>query len=63
MGMQPRTPNEAYWLECAKEAREQADKLIHPEARRVMMEIAAGYQRLAHYTEERTAGRKARTNP
>ena len=60
--MQPRTPNEAYWLKRAKEAREQADNLSHAEARRVMMEIAAGYQRLAQYSEERTAGRKTQKN-
>src|SRR5262245_45796407 len=52
VGMQPKTPNEAYWLKRARQAREHADKLTHPQARRLMMEIAAGYQRLAQYRAE-----------
>jgi hypothetical protein len=57
--MQRSRPNEVYWRERAREAREQADNLIHPEAKRVMMEIAAGYQRMAQYAEERTAGKNS----
>lgn len=57
--MNPGISNQDYWHERAKEAREQADTLTHPEARRVMMEIAAGCQRMAQYTEERTAGRNS----
>jgi hypothetical protein len=46
--------DEHYWLERAKEARLRADRMITPDAKRVMLEIAAGYQRLAQYADERT---------
>jgi hypothetical protein len=46
--------DEEYWLERAREALSQAESLVHPEAKRLMLEIAAGYQRLAQLTEERT---------
>jgi hypothetical protein len=62
MGIKPWAFNETDWLERAREARDQADNLVHPEARRVMMEIAAVYQRLAQYSEERTAGRGTHKN-
>ena|SRR5436189_6383643 len=35
-----------------------AEQLTTPHARRIMLEIAAGYQRLAQYTDERTGRRK-----
>ena len=47
-----------YWLNRAREARAQARDMITPEARREMLLIAAGYQRLAEHAE-RTAGRKS----
>ena len=50
--------DEQYWLERAREARLQADQLTTPGAKRVMLEIAAGYQRLAQSAEERTGRRK-----
>ena len=53
--------DEQYWLERAREARLQADQLTTPHAQRIMLEIAAGYQRLAQYAEERTAGRRPRS--
>jgi hypothetical protein len=34
--------DEKYWLERAREAYAQAEQLTYPEARRVMLEIAAG---------------------
>jgi hypothetical protein len=51
--------DESYWLERARAARAAAEQLITPEAKRIMLEVAAGYQRLAHYVEERTARLKA----
>jgi hypothetical protein len=50
--------DEKYWLERAKEAYTQADRMTLPEAKRMMLEIAAGYQRLAQLTEERTGRHK-----
>jgi len=50
--------DEKYWLERAREAGAQADLMTQPEAKRMMLEIAAGYQRLAQMTEERTGCRK-----
>ena len=50
-----------YWLNRAEEARAQAKDMITPEARREMLLIAAGYQRLAEHAE-RTAGRKSPPN-
>jgi hypothetical protein len=51
-----------YWLERAKEAYAQAEGLKHAEAKRLMREIAAGYQRLAQLTEERTGRHKVSSN-
>jgi hypothetical protein len=48
--------DERDWLERAREARFQADQLTTPDAKRIMLEIAACYQRLAQYAEERMAG-------
>jgi hypothetical protein len=54
--------DEEYWLERARDARIQADQLTTPEAKRIMLEIAAGYQRLAQSAEERTGRRKVSSN-
>jgi len=56
--VQRERPNDEHWLDRAKEAFTQADRLTHPEAKRMMLEIAAGYQRLAQLTEERTGRKK-----
>jgi RNA polymerase sigma-70 factor (ECF subfamily) len=50
-----------YWLNRAEEARAQAKRMITPEARREMLLIAAGYQRLAEHAD-RTASRKSPPN-
>jgi len=48
----PRCP---HWRKRATEACAQAaEQLAYPEARRIMLEIAASYPRLAHSTHERT---------
>ena len=49
--------NEEYWLDRAKEAFAQTERMTQPEAKRMMLEIAAGYQRFAQLTKERP-GRK-----
>jgi transposase len=51
-------PDEVYWLERAREAYAQAGRMAYPEARRHLLEIAAGYQRLAQSMEERTRRQK-----
>jgi hypothetical protein len=55
-------PDEEYWLKRAREAYAQAGRMTHPEAKRMMLEIAAGYQRLAQSTEERTGRKKPRSS-
>ena len=49
-----------YWLDRAEEARLQAEEMTHPPAKREMLQIAAGYRRLAQHAEERTARKKSR---
>ena len=46
--------DEEYWLERAREAYALAGEMAFPEAKRLMLEIAATYQRLAQTTQERT---------
>jgi hypothetical protein len=53
--------DEEHWLERAREAYALADRMVHPEAKRLMREIAAGYQRLAQSTEERTGRARPRS--
>jgi hypothetical protein len=55
----PKPPDEQYWRERAEEAYAQADRMTHREARRMMLEIAAGYQRLAQLAEERSGRSKS----
>jgi hypothetical protein len=49
-----------YWQDRAEEARLQAEEMTHPPARREMLQIAAGYRRLAEHAQERTARKKSR---
>ena len=42
-----------HWRERAEEARVHAEQLSHPEAQRMMFEVASGYERLAQKAEER----------
>jgi hypothetical protein len=46
------------WRERAEEVRSIADQLTDPEARRVMLEIAAGYERLARRADLRNTNKK-----
>jgi hypothetical protein len=57
-----RSLDEEYWLRCARDVLSEAERLVHPEAKRIMLEIAAGYQRLAQSTEERTGRQKPRSS-
>ncbi len=59
--MPSKPPDERDWLERAREARLQADQLTTLDSKRIMLEIAAGYQRLVQFTEERTGRRKPRS--
>ena len=65
-GGSPHVPSklldEEYWLERAREAYALSDRMVYPEAKRLMREIAASYQRLAHSTEERTGRAKPRSS-
>jgi len=54
--------DEEYWLERAREAYALADRMVYPEAKRLMREIAAGYQRLAQTTQERTGRSQSRSS-
>lgn len=42
-----------HWRDRAEEARLRAEQLGDPEARRMMLEIAAGYERIAERAEQR----------
>ena len=50
------------WLERAREAYALSDQMAYPEAKRLMREIAASYQRLAQTTQERTGRAKPRSS-
>jgi hypothetical protein len=45
--------NAAYWKQRAKQARVTAESMHQPDAKRIMLEIAEGYDRLAKMAETR----------
>jgi hypothetical protein len=51
--------DETYWYECARDAFALFRRMTRPEAKRLMLEIAAGYQRVAQLIEERTSRKKS----
>ena len=57
-----RQPDKEHWMERAREAYSEAQELTRPEAKQLMLEIAAGYQRLAQLADERTARQKKSGN-
>jgi hypothetical protein len=52
-------PDAQYWLDRASSARNQAEEMTHPPAKREMLLIAAKYRRLAQHAQERTARKKS----
>ena len=42
-----------HWLDRAKKARDAAEAMTDPEFKRMMIEVAVGYERLAKRAEER----------
>jgi hypothetical protein len=52
----PRRVDPAYWLERAKYARRAAANMTDPELKRRMLEVVAGYERLAKRAEEQKSG-------
>jgi hypothetical protein len=48
--------NPQHWRERAEEARTNAEQINDPEAKRLMLGIAASYERLALRAEERVRG-------
>ena len=55
--------NVRHWRERAEEARAVAGQLNNPEAKRVMLGIAEGYERMAKLAEERLAKSRTATKP
>jgi hypothetical protein len=53
--------NAEHWWSRAEETRTIAELMSDPEARRIMFDIAAGYDRLAERAIEHTAGREPDT--
>jgi hypothetical protein len=50
-----------HWLSRAEESRTIAEIMTDPEARRIMFDIAEGYDRLAERVVERTGRRESDT--
>jgi hypothetical protein len=50
-----------HWRTCADEARRHAKQMSDDETKRVMLEIAASYDRLAEHTEARLAAQRERS--
>ncbi len=46
-----------YWLARAEDARRQAEEMTHAPAGREILQVAAGYHRLAKHAEERAIGK------
>lgn len=46
-----------HWRQLAREARASADQLDDPDAKRTMLEIAAGYEQLAVLAERKLASK------
>ena len=59
----PLLNNVRHWRERAEEARAVAGQLNHPEAKRIMLGIAEGYERMAKLAEERLAKSRTGTKP
>jgi hypothetical protein len=53
-GWPPRISDPQHWLERATKARGAAEAMTDPVLKRMMLEVAAGYERLAKRAEERS---------
>jgi hypothetical protein len=59
-GWPPRiTSNPKHWLDRARKARDVAESTGDPHFKRTILEVAAGYERLAERAEKRTLKLKA----
>ena len=56
--MPRRIDNARHWRARAEEARELADQIANPEAKRIMLGIAVSYVALAQMAEERDAAKR-----
>jgi hypothetical protein len=54
--MMPLFGTSEHWLARAQEARDMAENIADPEAKRAMLEIAANYEKVAKRAEARDAG-------
>lgn len=54
--MMPLFGSSEHWLARAQEARDMAENIADPEAKRAMLEIAANYEKVAKRAEARDAG-------
>jgi hypothetical protein len=59
----PLLNNVRHWLDRAEEARAVAGQMNDPEAKKVMLGIAEGYQRMAKLAEEHLAKSRSATKP
>ena len=50
--------NARHWRARAEEARDLAEQMANPEAKRIMLGIAVSYVALAHMAEERDAAKR-----
>jgi hypothetical protein len=49
------TPRAARWLKMAEDARRMADRMRHPDARRMMLEVADNYEKLVAWAAKTDA--------
>jgi len=56
--MPQRSDDARQWRTRAEEARDLAEQLTKPEAKRIMLGIAVSYVALAHMADERDRGRR-----
>jgi hypothetical protein len=56
--MPRRIDNARHWRARAEEARELAEQIANPEAKRIMLGIAVSYVALAQMAEERDAAKR-----
>jgi hypothetical protein len=60
---EPLLDNPHHWRKRAEEALANADQLTDPAARAMMLDIVAGYQKLARRAEQRTLAQNSSWEP